>query len=72
MPSTQEMIEAGVSTSVPVEGGEVAATPAKESAPASAAPGGTKGLGQGGLLPEAALRKLRAQQQEFARTLGAR
>ena len=39
---------------------------------AAAVPAGLKSLRQGGLVPEGALRKLRVQQEEFARSLSAR
>jgi len=61
MPATSETAE-----SVPV------ASPSKEVPGATATPTSSKGLGQGGLLPQAELRKLRSQQEEFARCLEAR
>lgn len=52
---------------------EAPATPAlKEGGATPAGAASLKGLTQSGLLSDAALRKLRAQQEEFARVLGAR
>jgi flagellar motor switch protein FliM len=44
----------------------------KEAGATSTGAASPKGLSQSGLLSDAALRKLRAQQEEFARTIGAR
>lgn len=59
--TTTEQLEQAPATSAQKESG---AAPARATNP--------KGLSQSGLLSDAALRKLRAQQEEFARTLSAR
>jgi flagellar motor switch protein FliM len=61
--ATEQIAEAPVTPLTPV---------VKESSPTPTPAANPKGLNQAGLLSDTALRKLRAQQEEFARTLSAR